>query len=293
MLPESDITEPQETAPGLPAVEPPSGRFIVQLFLVPGLIVTVAVLILLGFSWLVSGESAPEKLVDRLESPNADVRWRAANELAQRLKRDDQLAANPKLALRLTGMLRLAADDLGHKPGPGNDKERKQFLERRKDLEFLGPCVGNLILPTGVPVLAELAVKGKDADPKTDALLRRQAVWALANLGENVKRFANLPPEKAQAILGELQAASAGPGEQADWAGLAYRYLQGTQKNVGVIPALAECAKANDPFLRTLVANALTFWEGEGEEKTLAEKTLLTLSYDDGRGARIGVDEGD
>ncbi len=58
----------------LPPVQAPSGRFIVQLFLVPGLIVTVAVLILLAFGWLVGGESQPDKLLERLESTNAEVR---------------------------------------------------------------------------------------------------------------------------------------------------------------------------------------------------------------------------
>ncbi len=48
-------TPPPE--PGLPPVEPPSGRFIVQLFVVPGLIVLVVVMVLMGLFYLTSRQS--------------------------------------------------------------------------------------------------------------------------------------------------------------------------------------------------------------------------------------------
>jgi hypothetical protein len=296
-IPDTMTSVSSDSANSLPPVQPPSGRFIVQLFLVPGLIVTVAVLILLGFSGLVGGESAPDKLMERLESPNAEVRWRAANEIAQRLKRDDDLASDPKLALRLTTLLQKAADDLDRIPVGKNDKERadekKSVLEKRKDIEFLGPCVGNLMVPAGAAVLSDLAVKGRGRDAKSQALLRRQAVWALGNLGENVKRFQSLPAERRETILAELAAASVASGPQAEWARQALGFLDGSKTNVGVIAALAESAKADDPYLRTLVALALTFWEGEGDERVLAENTLKTLSRDDGHGTRIEIGDAD
>jgi hypothetical protein len=170
---------------------------------------------------------------------------------------------------------------------------RQDFLDRRKDVEFLGLCVGSLILPTGVKVLTDMAVNEKGPDPKTTALLRRKAVWALANLGENVKRFARLPPADAERVLAELQTAAVGSAEQADGARAAYEFLSGARQNVGVIDALARTAKADEPFLRTLVAHALTFWPAEGPQKTLAEQTLLALSFDDGRGVRIEIGQTD
>ena len=72
-----------EPTKGLPPVRAPSGRHIVQLFVVPGLIVAVAVTILLGFSWLAGGSRSPDKLLESIQSENPDIRWRAANDLAR------------------------------------------------------------------------------------------------------------------------------------------------------------------------------------------------------------------
>src|SRR4051794_40116275 len=74
--------------PGLPPVEPPSGRFIVQLFVVPGLIVLVVVMVLMGLFYLTSRQS-PEYFLRQLDSDNADIRWRGAADLAQILKRPE------------------------------------------------------------------------------------------------------------------------------------------------------------------------------------------------------------
>src|SRR5262245_52000178 len=90
-----------DLAKGLPPVRPPSGRHIVQLFLVPGLIVGGAVAILLGFSWLAGGSRTPDQFLKNIDSANADIRWRAASDLAQVLKRDENLASDPEFALRL------------------------------------------------------------------------------------------------------------------------------------------------------------------------------------------------
>src|SRR5262249_19541016 len=78
---------------GLPPVAPPSGRFILQLFLVPGLIVAALVVVALGLDWLFGGHRKPEKLLKNLDDPNPEVRWRAAADLSQILPRDDELAA--------------------------------------------------------------------------------------------------------------------------------------------------------------------------------------------------------
>ena len=68
------------------------------------------------------------------------------------------------------------------------------------------------------PVLADLARKSPSGDPKTDALLRRQAVWALAALGDNLQRFAALPEQRRADVLRELERATdTAPGDQAAW----------------------------------------------------------------------------
>src|SRR5947209_4816846 len=98
--------------PALPPVRPPSGRHIAQLFLVPGLIVGGAVAILLGFSWLAGGSRTPDQFLKNIDSANVDIRWRAASDLAQVLKRDEILAADPEFALRLAERLQRALDEL-------------------------------------------------------------------------------------------------------------------------------------------------------------------------------------
>jgi hypothetical protein len=297
------LSESHEPAKGLPPVAPPSGKFIVQLFLVPGLIVLVAVLILMGATWLVGGESAPEILLERLENSNDQVRWRAANEIAQRLTRDPELAANPKVALRLTGLLRKAIDEL-NKADQGlseadRQKEAKTLLTRQNDVEFLCAGVGKLLLPTGAPLLNELALRKQGGDLKTVVLLRRQAVWALANLGANLKRFDQLPSDQKEALVEELRLAAASRSSSAPWAQLTLDYLEGTRKNLGVVEALAQCADttkdpADDPVLRRFTAHALTSWpDDDPAEKALAETTLIALAHDNGHGVQIETGEND
>src|SRR4051794_2048142 len=221
-----------DPAAGLPPVVAPSGRFIIQLFLVPGLIVAGAVIILLGFSWLAGGPRTPEGFLRDLQSGNPDVRWRTASDLAQVLKRDDRLATDPQFGLQLAGMLQQAVADpaaaeranrMTLEPGA----EHKAAQARRSYVQYLSACVGNLALPVGVPVLSDMASKSASADPKTDALLRRQAVWALASLGDNVQRFRNLPPERRAAIIAELrQEGKRQAGEWANWVQESADYLE-------------------------------------------------------------------
>src|SRR5262249_10574591 len=106
---------------GLPPVSAPSGKFIGQLFLVPGLIVGGLVLLLLFFGWLAGtffggfgglggGARTPDQFLEKLRDPNPDVRWRAAETLSQVLPRDDNLASDARFALDLTDELRSALE---------------------------------------------------------------------------------------------------------------------------------------------------------------------------------------
>jgi hypothetical protein len=60
------------TDKGLPPVAAPSGRHIAQMFVVPGLIVVVIVILYLCSQWFVAGESNPSNMVDGLESNDSD-----------------------------------------------------------------------------------------------------------------------------------------------------------------------------------------------------------------------------
>ena len=96
----------------LPPVQPPSAGFIVQLFLVPGLIVLVIVGVWVGVNRLASSEQDWRTLVADLQSPHEHLRWRGAFGLAQLLQADQRslgsgprLVANPEVAKELSQLL--------------------------------------------------------------------------------------------------------------------------------------------------------------------------------------------
>src|ERR1017187_7763230 len=102
--------------PGLPPVLPPSGRFIAQLFVVPGLIILTVVLIVMALSYYGKSTRDPSYFLQQLDSSNPDVRWRGASDLAQILARSEPAAlrwkADPKFALDLAERLDLAFERL-------------------------------------------------------------------------------------------------------------------------------------------------------------------------------------
>ncbi|HEV3146264.1 MAG TPA: hypothetical protein VGZ47_20420 [Gemmataceae bacterium] len=292
-----------EPAKGLPPVKAPSGRHIVQLFVVPGLIVAVAVTILLGFSWLSGGSRSPQKLLENIQSENPDIRWRAANDLAQVLKKDDTLASDPSFGLRIAEQLKKAlveldrlekdqADLAGDASSKEKTRARNQLLAQEHYVQYLAACLGNMTVPVGAPLLIDLARNGRGKDDMIRVLVRRQAVWALANLGAGQKRYAKLSDERKAEIHRKLeQEAESSSSDTASWAKIALAYLE-HKKPLGVIETLADCSREDrDIFLREQVAHALTFWEGEGAEKELAEQTLLRLARDTGYGERIVIKE--
>jgi hypothetical protein len=278
-----------DPAPGLPPVAAPSGRFIAQLFLIPLGIVVGGAVIVLGFTWAFSGHRSPDAILHDLQSSNIDIRKRTASDLAQVLKRDDKLATNVDFGLKLTSLLRDAVADLDRPESVGKEEERN----RRWYVQFLIASVGNLMTPVGGPELADLARRGAGKDPQASAMVRRQAVWALAALGEALQRFDKLPQDRKDEVLAELdRAADGSPGEQATWARKAAGALR-RQTELGVVAALAESSTADDPFLRQQVALALTFWGGTPREDKLVETTLLRLARDDGHGTTIKIEDKD
>jgi hypothetical protein len=301
----SDSPPAPEPVKGLPTVTAPSGRHIVQLFLIPGLIVAGAVTILLGFSWLAGGSRTPEQFLKNIDSANKDIRWRAANDLAQVLKRDDKLAANTAFGLQIVEHLNRALADLERSEKSLSEIDTKDanaqarseaheaLVTQRNYVQFLIACLGNFSVPVGAPILNDLAVKGRGQDEKLRYLIRRNAVWALANLGDSQKRYQKLPDDQKAAVRQKLEEESkSGSDEQRSGAEAALAWLDG--KSIGVIEALAKCATdERDMFLRVEVAHAHIFWEGTPEEQKIAEKTLLLLAADLGKGHddRIAIEE--
>jgi HEAT repeat protein len=302
MQSESPVPPANDNPKGLPLVAPPSGRFIVQLFLVPGLIVAVAVLILLGFRYLVSGTQTPQEFLKKLDDPNPEVRWRGASELAQVLQRPESriLAADPKFGLDLAERLRRALRDMRQeeeatfKQAQGKSRRDREaawhvHAPQRRYALFLTACLGDLIVPVGGPLLCDIATDDRGSDPKWKALRRRRAVWALANLGNNRGRFQELSAAEREAVFARLEREADGKGDRARWAAAALDQLQGKTGALRVDKALAECAEdRGDPFLRELVAFALKYWDGPD-----VEKTLVKLAHDPGEGEAVEVGEMD
>ena len=159
--------QPQNPSPppaggkGLPAVLPPSGAHIVKLFIVPLLIVGGLLLAAYAFLLITGGSvlRTPDSYLADLRSGNPDVRWRAAQDLAQVLPRNkpaaNELASNPTFGLELAVELGRALDELSDAEKTVEKKQKDDpeanLAAERKDLEarrnftlFLSSCVGSL-----------------------------------------------------------------------------------------------------------------------------------------------------
>lgn len=83
----------------LPPVKPPSAGFLMQLFFIPMIIVSVIVALVLLFNWLSQRSTRPEDLVQQLRSGNA-ASWQTALDIANLLTdhRRQELRQSPELA---------------------------------------------------------------------------------------------------------------------------------------------------------------------------------------------------
>jgi hypothetical protein len=312
-----------EPAKGLPPVQPLTGGFIAGLFLVPGLIVVVAVGVLFFAYWLFGGARTPEQFLKSLDNTNPEVRWRAASDLALVLQRDDHLAANASFGLDLAERLRqtrnlvepsekaiaerlrkfphldahfrrLVQEDPNYQ-GPADDPEWRALRTEWSALEpslnyllYLSSCLGNMSVPVGAPELGELALKeGADNNILTTRQ-RVHCVLALAALGNNLNRQEELTPPEREAVLATLEEEAGKGGLRGRWADKALAELRGKKGALGIESVLARCARSDDPYLRKEVALALAFWEGPGSEETLDD-----LTADDGHGQDNSSSEDD
>jgi hypothetical protein len=294
---------PSASDPGLPPVSPPTGRMFLRLFGMPALIVGGLVAALILFGWvgrMFTGQGASHSAAEflrGLDDTNPEVRWKAASDLAQVLPRDERLAADAPFALELAARLdrtRLgsAANEQSYlerlpKLSPEEAARQRKSLEAdRKYILYLGACLGKFAIPAGAWSLEELAGQEKGLEPRALGERRFLGLLALANLGENLKRFDKLPPDRQQAVLDQLEAAQ--KGEHATRARQLAEYLQrrrnGKLGALGVDRVLEKCADAADPLLREMAAFAMNFWTGTASEDAGMEKTLLRLAQDDGRG---------
>jgi HEAT repeat protein len=158
----------------LPPVEPPSAKFIVQLFVVPGVIVAMIVGVWLLFGKLASAEQNWQALLEDMKSSNEHRRGRGAMGLAQALAADQnqrgvvtgpKLSTNPQVAAKLSEFL---AEKLSSSSPEPAVIDQQSFLTR---------TLGMLDVPEAVlPTLRDAM------NAKHDREVRKNAVLAVATI---------------------------------------------------------------------------------------------------------------
>jgi HEAT repeat protein len=184
----SETSRPQSSLSpddALPPVEPPSAGFLVQLFVIPGVIVAIIVLVWLLFHWLAHMGNDPAQYIRQLRG-SADTRWQAASNLAGSMRGEagDAIKSDPKQAAELAAILEeeIEAGSMDEKP-----------INMRI---FLSLALGEFRVPEPLPVLIKAASTERD---EKEIDVRRAAVQGLAKLVSNLND-ASLPEKYPQLV---------------------------------------------------------------------------------------------
>ena len=172
----------------LPPVEPPTAGFIMQLFLIPMIIVTIIVMVWLAVNWLAHMGSDPYELARNLTRVN-DKSWQDAATLADLLRnpRHEHLKSDRRLAQELARVLETQID-----AGGMSDEEIKLRI-------FVARALGEFAVPDGLPALVKAAQAEREP---AESDVRRTALEALAVLASNVgPETLQNDPELMRAVL--------------------------------------------------------------------------------------------
>lgn len=237
----SQLPPPRDTLSAddsLPAVEPPSAGFILQLFVVPAVMVIIIVAVWLMFNWLAHMGDNPQSYVEALRRGNV-ARWQAAVNLANAMRRENsKLKKDAALATDLSKLL-----DAELTASVGTPTENDVKLRA-----YLCKALGEFEIPTGLPTLL------KAAGPKTDIQVRRAAIEAIALLASNVGRVEPLSDPDLMPVL--LTASSdEEPGIRE-----AAAYTLGVLGGPDAIERLKQLVKDGAPNVRYNAATGLSRW---------------------------------
>ena len=155
----------------LPRVEPPTGAFVVQLFVVPAVIVMVIVAVWVLFNWLAQMGSDPHQYLEQIRKQNANS-WIAAHNLAEELRTQPALRQDREVARELGLMLQESLDMGGSNP---DDVQLRVFLCR---------ALGEFHVSDGLPALIRAAQTQRREE---DRDVRRSALEAIALLISHVR----------------------------------------------------------------------------------------------------------
>ena len=163
---ETDWTQKQ-----LPPVKPPTTGFLMQLFFVPMIIVTIIVGVWVMFGWLAQSNTNPKQLSENLRKLNKGS-WQDAHSLSNLLRdpREKELRQDTELASSLAETLGTLLEDpnLGVSP------------ERHKLAMWLCRALGEFEVADGLEAL-------QTAVGTEDFRIRRAAVEGITKLAANLK----------------------------------------------------------------------------------------------------------
>jgi endonuclease V-like protein UPF0215 family len=210
--PPADPDHKISPADALPDVKPPSAGFIIQLFVIPGVIVLVIVMVWLMFTWLAHvGGSDPRASLDamRQDRPNS---WQQAWNLVESLQKDEKYKKDATLAKEIADFLReLRGKELppgSSSPNTPNEPRRNRDV-RSEEINrqlFLCKALGEfLVADDSLPVLIEVAGSHRGDDELDVRLAALESIALLAHNLHDVK------PLDDPALMPMLLAASRDP----------------------------------------------------------------------------------
>ncbi|MCA9196417.1 MAG: HEAT repeat domain-containing protein [Planctomycetales bacterium] len=157
----------------LPPVKPPSASFLMQLFVIPLVIVTIIVVACMLVNWLAHRTTDPRELVQSLQAEHLGS-WQKALDVANMLSststESEKLRQSPELATAIADILDKEIKEGGLEDG---DVKRRQYL-----------CLAlsAFQVPEGIPTLLKAAETNNDF---AEVGVRIAAIFALTRRIEN------------------------------------------------------------------------------------------------------------
>jgi HEAT repeat protein len=253
----------------LPPVEPPNAGFLVQLFLIPGIIVSIIVVVWLLFHWLAQMGSDPRDYVKKLRGNN-EVRWQAAVNLAGALGNPENqaLRSDTDMAEEMSQILR---------------EEIKAGKLDKTDLtlrEYLCVALGKFNSKVQIPTLIEAATTERDPAEEEVQLA------AVVGLGDAATSFreANVPLVDAAEVVKTLKQVSKSDGTLLRGA---TALALGNWGGIEATDRLAEMLNDAQPRVRYAAATALAQL---GDARAI--DTIKDMLSDDAPAADVAIEAG-
>jgi len=198
-------TKPDNSSEMLPEVQPPTTGFILQLFIIPGLIVFMIVLVWLMIGWVSDASSTPQEYLAEIKKGRSNS-WQQALALAQTLQKDPQSKNDPELARQIAEYLNTLLDQALPPEKDASSEKAKQTRDERAEgarlRQYLCIALSNFsAIDLTLPVLLK-AANIDSGDDENEIKVRVAALNSIAKLAENSKNLESLHrPEVLTALL--------------------------------------------------------------------------------------------